>query len=338
MDKIITQYTVFKTYTLKEGCLMKPLFLYWRHLRTVDALYKEEKYQDTIDLLKEVATDFPDFKPEIYYSQMAAAIKLEKYDLFFELFNEILDTGGWYSDAILRETPAFKPLQGMPEFERLVTISVERAKQAAKHHSNFTVFPETTSPSSPLMLALHAQASIINEEYQAWKTVVDRGYILGMPQTTNKYWSGIATGYWPDYESSIHQIKAYVDTISLNNTLDLERSITGGLSMGGDLAIRLALVGTIPVCGFIAVSPGGPWRNEPEKWQPLIDDARHSDLCGIIIRGKEDQAIPRKYNQTLANMLNDGGIPCQFIEYPQLGHWYPPNLADIIVDFIANIE
>jgi predicted esterase len=320
------------------GDLVKHLVHYWRHLRTVGALYEKEKYQETIEFLKEVAIEFPDFKPEIYYTQMAAAIKLEKYDLFFELFNEILDTGGWYSETILRESPSFKPLQGMSEFEKLVSISVERAKQASKHHTNLTVFPETNRSSTPLMLALHAQASIIDEEYQAWKTVVDHGYILGMPQTTNRYWSGIVTGYWPDYETSIHQINTYLDTINQHTTLDLKHSITGGLSMGGDLAIRLALTGTIPVCGFIAVSPGGPLRNEPEKWQPLIDDARHRDFHGIIIRGKEDQAIPRKYNQTLTNMLNDSGIPCQFIEYPKLGHWYPPNFADIIADFIDNIE
>ncbi|MFX1565998.1 MAG: alpha/beta hydrolase [Promethearchaeota archaeon] len=317
---------------------MKHLFQYWRYLRTVGALYEEGKYQETIDFLKEVATDFPDFKPEIYYTQMAAAIKLDKYDLFFELLNEILDADGWYSEAILRESPAFKPLQGMSEFERLVSISVERAKQASKDHTNLTVFPEHTNPSMPLMLALHAQASVINEEYQAWKTVIDHGYILGMPQTTNRYWSGIATGYWPDYETSIHQIKAYVDTINLNKTLDLKRSIAGGLSKGGDLAIRLALTGTIPVCAFIAVSPGGPWMNEPEKWQSLIDDARRHELHGIIIRGKQDQAIPRKYTQTLTNMLNNSGVPCQFLEYPQLGHWYPPNFDNIIADLITTIE
>jgi predicted esterase len=317
---------------------VKHLFHYWRHLRTVSALYEEKKYQETIDFLKEVTIDFPDFKPEIYYTQMAAAIKLENYDLFFELLNEILDSDGWYNETILRESPSFKPLQGMPEFEKLVSISVERAKQASKDHTNLTVFPETTSPSKPLMLALHAQASVINEEYQEWKTVVDRGYILGMPQTTNKYWSGIATGYWPDYETSIQQIKNYVDTINLNKTLDLKHSIAGGLSMGGDLAIKLALKGIIPVCGFIAVSPGGLWMNEPEKWQSLIDNPRHNEIRGIIIRGKEDQAIPRKYTQTLTNMLNNSGIPCKFLEYPQLGHWYPPNFADIIADFITNIE
>ncbi|MFX1576478.1 MAG: hypothetical protein ACFFCF_04850 [Promethearchaeota archaeon] len=317
---------------------MKHLFHYWRHLRTVAALYEEGKYQETIDFLREVATDFPDFKPEIYYTQMAAAIKLDKYDLFFELFNEILDDDGWYNETILRESPSFKPLQGMPEFEKLVSISVERAKQASRNHTNFTMFPETTSPSTPLMLALHAQASIISKEYHAWKTVVNHGYILGMPQTTNRYWSGIATGYWPNYETSIHQIKAYVDTINLNKTLDLKHSIAGGLSMGGDLAIRLALTGTIPVCGFIAVSPGGPWMNEPKKWKTLIDDTRCHDIKGIIIRGKEDQAIPRKYTQTLTNMFNNSGIPCQFLEYPKLGHWYPNNFADTIMDFINNIE
>jgi len=54
---------------------VKHLFHYWRHLRTVATLYEEKKYQETINFLKEVATDFPDFKPEIYYTQMAAAIK-----------------------------------------------------------------------------------------------------------------------------------------------------------------------------------------------------------------------------------------------------------------------
>lgn len=317
---------------------MRPIVYYWRHLRTVATLYEAEKWQEAIDFLKDVAAEFPDFKPEIYYTQMAASIKLKKYDLFFELLQEIVDAGGWYSELILRETPAFKPIQGKPEFEKIVSLSVERAKQASKQHSDFTEFPEKPGTSPPLMLALHAQASIIKEEYKAWKTVLDHGYLLGMPQTTNRYWSGIATGYWPDVETATNQIKAYLDTINPNNTLDLKQSITGGLSSGGDLAIRLALTQTIPVSGFIAVSPGGPWRNEPEKWQPVIDDAKNKDLQGIIIRGKEDQAIPRKYNQTLAKMLNASGISCKFIEYPKLGHWYPPNFVNILAKFIETLE
>jgi predicted esterase len=285
-----------------------------------------------------VAAEYPKFKPEIYYTQMAAAIKLKQYDLFFELLNEILDAGGWFSELILRQTPAFKPIQGNPEFERFVPISVERAKQAAQQHSDLTEFPEHPSQSPPLMLALHAQASIIQEEYHAWKSIVKHGYILGMPQTTNRYWSGITTGYWPDYETAIHQITTYLDTINPNNTLNLKHTITGGLSMGGDLAIRLALTQPIPIKGFIVASPGGPWRDTPDKWQPLIDHAKTTDLQGIIIRGTDDQAIPRKYHQALTKILTNGGITCQFIEHPGLGHWYPSDLADIIADFIDNID
>lgn len=303
--------------------------------REANNLYQAGKYQEVIDSLGKAANQFPDLKAAINYSRICAATKLEKYDLCFELIKEILDEGGWYSELILLQSPSLKPLQGISEFNKLLKISVERSKQASKEDNNLTVFPDNTSPPYPLMLALHSDGPI-NDEFEAWKTIVDHGYVLGMPYSTTVYWSGKDSAYWHDPETATHQIKAYFSKLNANNSLDLERSILGGLSMGGALAIRLALTGVIPVCGFVVAAPGGLGLDEPETWQPLIEEAKGRDLRGIITLGEEDMAIPRESLQKLVRMLNDGGIPCKFLEYPGLGHWYPPDFAAKVTSFRAN--
>ncbi|MFX0092045.1 MAG: hypothetical protein ACFFBD_09820 [Candidatus Hodarchaeota archaeon] len=316
---------------------MMNLERYWMLLREADSLYRAEKYQEVIDSLENAAKQFPNFKPAIYYSGICAATKLEKYDLAFDLFKEILDEGGWYSEVILRQSPSLKPLQGMSEFEKLLTISVERFTQASKNNYDLTAFPDNASPPHPLMLALHAGGGCVDEEFEVWKKIVDRGFVLGMPRSTNLFWSGRDGAYWPDSEPASNQIKDYIAKLNANKSLDLERTIFGGLSMGAGLAISLALTGIIPARGFIVVAPGGQIINESESWQPLIEDAKDRDLHGVIILGEEDVAVPRENIRKLVKMLNDGGIPCKFLEYPGLGHWYPPDFMDIVTSFIDNL-
>ncbi len=65
----------------------------------------------------------------------------------------------------------------------------------------------------------------------------------------------------------------------------------------------------------------------------MIDKTKNRHLRGIIIRGTEDLAIPRDKLHKLAKLLNENGINCEFFEYPGLGHWYPPDLVDLISSF-----
>lgn len=311
---------------------------YWGILRKVNSLYQAGKYKEVLDFLKDVPNQFPDRKPAIYYHQICAAAKLARFDLSIQLIQEILDEGGWYSEMVLRQSPSLKPLQDIPEFKKLLSISVERSKHSSMPEHNITVIPDNVNPPYPLMLVLHAGSGFIEEEFESWKTIVDQGYVLGMPRSNNIFWSGKDSAYWPDHESASNQIKVYVDKLNINNSLDIERTILGGLSSGGELAIWLALTGVIPVCSFIVVAPGGLWMNEPDKWQPLIEDAKDRDLRGMIILGEDDKAVPHENIQRLAKMLNDGGVPCRFIKYPDLGHWYPPDFADILTSFIKEIK
>ena len=308
--------------------------------RKSNELYSAEKYQETMNMDRSMVKQFPELKIATYYSMIATASKMKDYELSCKLLKEVLDDGGWYSELILRQSPSLNPLQGMPEFEGLVKLSVSRSKQPSKP-DNITIIPENTDPPYPLMLSLHGGGGFIEDEYESWKTIVDQGYILGIPRSTNLYWSGIDSAYWPDYISSVNEIKNYIETINVNNNIDKDRLFLGGFSQGGGVAVQLALTGdedNIPVRGFVVVAPGGGMMDEPDKWQSLIDKANNRDLRGMIIRGTEDLAIPREKVQDLVKTLNDGGIYCKFLEYPGLGHWYPPDMADIVTSFIANIN
>ncbi|MHA2237606.1 MAG: alpha/beta hydrolase [Candidatus Hodarchaeales archaeon] len=292
-------------------------------------LYNAEKYEEAIKIDKDRAKEFPELKTSTYYSLIAAASKLKKYSLSCEFLKEILDEGGWYSEMILRQSPSLNPLQGMPEFEDLVNVSVSRSKQFIKPE-NITIIPDTVDPPFPLMLSLHGGGGFIKDEYEHWKPIVEKGYILGIPRSNNLFWSGMDNAYWLAYESSVKEIRNYIADLNIDNIIDENRLLLGGFSQGGGVALQMALTGDITAYGFVVVAPGGGMIEEPDKWQSFIDDSKNRKLRGMIIRGTEDLAIPRDRLHDLTKMLNDNGIPCKFLEIPDLGHWYPPDLVDLI--------
>jgi hypothetical protein len=106
--------------------------------------------------------------------------------------------------------------------------------------------------------------------------------------------------------------------------LDEDRSIIAGFSMGGEMALRLALDGSVPVHGFILLAPSGP--PDQGEWLPPL---RHATphLRGYVILGADDGAVSDEPIQALVDQLNDNGIPCGFEILTGVGHEYPPDLA-----------
>ncbi|MHA1968883.1 MAG: alpha/beta hydrolase [Candidatus Hodarchaeales archaeon] len=219
-------------------------------------LYYAEKYQEAINIDKNLVIEFPELKTVTYYSMIATASKMKDYELSCKLIKEILDGGGWYSELILRQSPSLSPLQGIPEFEDLVKISVNRSKQPSEN-TNITVIPDNIDPPYPFVLSLHGGGGFVEDEHQSWKQIVDQGYLLGIPRSTNLYWSGIDSAYWPDYKSSLEFIQSYIDSINGDKIIDTNRFFLGGFSQGGGVAVQIALTGDIPVRGFVVVAPGG---------------------------------------------------------------------------------
>ncbi|MHA2214687.1 MAG: hypothetical protein ACXACY_02085 [Candidatus Hodarchaeales archaeon] len=295
---------------------------YWELLRKIYILYGDGKYTEIIDYFETTDIEFPYGKAALYYSWICAATKLGQFEEAIQILKQLIDEGGWYSEHILTQSPSLDPLQDIPEFKD------------QKEDLNVTVIPEEFKPPYPLMLALHADSGVIEEEIKFWKSMTDKGYILGMPRSTNVYWSGKDSAYWPDHETAGKQIKSYIQEIKEKNSINLDQIIVGGLSSGAALAIWLALSKTIPVRKFVAVSPGGQWMNEVERYQSLIDNLYPHELSGIIIQGKEDKVVSQENIRTFVKMLTDAGISCELYEPPNVGHWYSPDFTNRLSSFL----
>ena len=54
--------------------------------------------------------------------------------------------------------------------------------------------------------------------------------------------------------------------------------------MGGEIAIWLALRGSIEARGFLAIGPGGPYMDNLAEWEPVLRDYTHRDLAQPDLR------------------------------------------------------
>ncbi len=293
---------------------------YWELLRELFRWYDEEKYSEILNYLQTANIDFPYGKAALYYSGICAAAKLGKNSLAIELITQIIDEGGWYSEFILTQSPSLQPLQQLPEFQKQLNRSIELSVPELQKTHEITIFPENKPP-YPLMLGLHADSGVIDEEIEFWHPVIERGFAVGMPRSTNVYWSGKDSAYWPDHELALQQLEEYLKKINKLKSIDFHNSLVGGLSAGAELAIWLAVSGRLSIRKFVAVAPGGRWMNDLEKWQPLIDESNTNDVRGMIITGKQDKVISLENIKMLVEILTDNGILCNLFEYSEIGHW-----------------
>jgi dienelactone hydrolase len=90
--------------------------------------------------------------------------------------------------------------------------------------------------------------------------------------------------------------------------------------MGGELAVYLSLAGIIPSLGFIAFGPGGPYMDNLEKWESIIEEASGTGVQGCIIMGERDHTIPQDNIIQFVELLNQNSIRCQLEIVSGVGH------------------
>ncbi len=276
-----------------------------------------------MELLDREGSRFPDQAPAIQYWRMCLAARLDDTALLFRLMDETVSGGRWYAERLWRLSPSFAPLQGQPDFERLVAKHAQA--QVAGRAGLMTLSPETAAPPAgwPLLLALHGNMSSPREEVAFWRAVVEGGWFLAQPESSQQMWAGGAV--WDDRDTAVPEVQAHYRELVEKQPVDGQRALIAGFSMGGQLALRLALSQSLPVCGFIAV---GPYLPDLEEWQALVEGAQGRGLRGYIIAGEKDETIPHDTLHTLAEWLNAHGTPCRMEELPGVGHGLGPELRE----------
>ena len=284
-------------------------------------LYGDGAYAAAYDLATREMGRFPTWAQSSYYNwRMCAACLMGQPELALALFAEALAAGHWYDEAGLREDADLAALQGQPEFERLVAISLERREHArARAKPELRVFePRGGEPPYPLLLALHGNHSNLAESAERWRSAADQGWLVAAPQSAQPMSAG--TFGWNDREWAVRELGQHYAALRERYPIDLDRVVTAGFSMGGGLAAWLALSSTIPARGFVGVNA---YLADPRGLVPLLEARGGAGMRTFLVASQRDEAC-YKIAQQLAELLPAHGVACRLELHPDLGHDFPP--------------
>jgi predicted esterase len=287
--------------------------------------------------LTELASQYPD-RATLYYLRSCLAARLADTALALSLIREALDKDFFFGEMLMRQSPSWKGLQGLAEFEELAAISVARQRELAAPAHYLTALPHDRSAPHPAVLALHGNGGNAQEALAAWHPVVEQGRLLASIQSSQPF----ATDQyaWDDLDLALKDIGALFTALTAEHQIDARHTIIAGFSMGAETALQVAINGTVPVCGFLMLNPGGPGSPDPDALLPLIRRQRATgvDLRGYLLVGALDDEVPAETHRRLTELLADHGVPCGFEILPGIGHDYPDDFGPIIQRALAFVD
>jgi predicted esterase len=299
-------------------------------------LYQNQAYAEALDLLTVEGGRYPEQAAMIFFLRSCMATRLEDYELALEIIEDGLCRGHWYSEQLINRTRSWKPLRGMPRFERAVEVCKERQQKIEAGARLFTREPGGGCPTGrpcPLLVALHGNWGNGPNTLREWGSVVQGGWVLAAIQSS-EVWASNAYA-WEDQEAALSDIEEQYAKLSTRYPVDEERLIIGGISSGGETALRVALDGTIPARGFIVLAPGGA---DVAALAPYTEQAQARGLRGYFLLGEEDGSVSHEGVRGLVAMLNTRKVPCKLELLSGVGHEYPPDFAAILARALAFIS
>lgn len=292
--------------------------------REVYRLYTAGAYQEALDRTLAALEMYPDQVDELYRWAACLAGRMGNVDAGIRALAHAAAAGCFYAEPLLRD-PDLDPLREHPTFKRLSDLFRERlaAAQAAATARVLTRPPADTTGPLPLLLVLHGNNSSPAREAGHWEAATGWGWLLAMPQSSRVM--GRRRFGWSGQEQAEPEIQEHYRGLAGRWHLDPARSVIGGMSRGGALAIQLALAGRVPARSFLAVAPA----LKPEAVPQLVAGCAPGEVRGYVVVGEQDYAYPAA--RELVAALRERGYPCQLESHPDLAHAYPD-------DFGASLE
>lgn len=286
--------------------------------------FQAGEFQQALDLVESESRRFPQDRPLMDYWRMCAAARVGKKQHVVEIAEKFFHDGFWYGEAMWRLTPSFKPLQGDVDFEKLVTKSVEiqSADLESAKPIQLEYTPENPPKDFPLLIALHGNQQSAEKTLPFWGSVRDAGFALIIPQSRQAMFKGAYI--WDELDTSIRQVKGCFDSVKQRIEFDTSKVVLAGHSMGGLVAIQMAMTGEIPVRGLIANGPALPFEDAPEELELAIAFSKKQGLRAYFIVGEKDVDIEQEGVYELFEKMKSAGISCELEIVPGATHDYNP--------------
>ena len=286
--------------------------------------FQAGEYQQALELMEREGRNFPANRAMADYWIMCAAARVGDKARVIAVAETSHRDGLWYGEAMWRMTPSFKSLQGDVDFERLVAKSIEL--QSADSESVKPVLLEYTPKNPlkdfPLLIALHGNQQSAAKTLPFWSPAIGSGFALVVPQSEQVMFKGAYI--WDELETSFRQVQDCFDSVKQWIDFDPKRVVLAGHSMGGLVAIQMAMTGQIPAIGFIANGPALPFEDAPEELDKAIDFSKECGLRAYFIMGEKDVDIDQDAIRSFVEKMKSAGIACELDIVPGVTHDYDP--------------
>jgi Phospholipase/Carboxylesterase len=298
----------------------------------VSKLYHAKAYTQAFELVEEKRAAFPENADEIAYWRLCFHALVGKREEAVRIFRETLDQGGWFGPSMLEQDPDLVDLRPLPEFQEMVEVCRQRLAEIKG-----TVQPELLvekpveqAAALPLLIALHGNEGNARDTIGEWSGIIAHGWLLGVP--TSSQIVGPGCFIWDEREIGISQVRKHLAQLSSEYRIDPERVVLGGFSMGGGLAIWMALHQSIKTCGFIAL---GPYLSEEEleALPDLLAQHKPHGLRGSIVVGAED-VVHLNVSRKVVEIMHAHDLPCELELLPGFSHIYPADFQERVTKWL----
>jgi dienelactone hydrolase len=289
-------------------------------------LYKRKQYAEALDLIAREAERFPEVAARAQFWRACLTARLGDPQQALDILKAAVDAGHWYSKRQLRDDADLASLHGLPWYERLVDICLERfaAAQEESEPQLLVVEPKVGSGPRPLLIALHGNNSSAQACAEYWRPAASAGWLLALPQSS--LLGGPGTYVWDDWDLAAQEIAAHYRVLRERYVVDEEQVVLGGFSKGAGLAVWLALNDAPRACGFVAV---GPYLPPEVDVASVLKERETREKWGYVFIGARDE-VCYPIAQALAATLREGGNRIEVREYPDLDHAYPADFERVL--------
>jgi predicted esterase len=282
-------------------------------------LYEQGKHASALEMLEQASDSFPDRQAHLLFWRMCLLSLCNRPQDVLALLQRGLDSGLWWAASQFKDSDLDR-VRDLPEFQRLVQISDEKAQMARTQvkPERAVLVPDGSAPPWPMLIALHGRSGNKLTQLPSWQAAHERGWLVVSPQSTQPLFTDAYC--WDDAAMGMKDILFQAGDIGQMYRIDPLQIVIGGFSQGGGMAIHAALCGQIPVRGFIGVATF--WQ-EPQDLLAPAQTAK--DVRGYFVIGENDDSLQR--TRQIQAILKQNRIPYEEEVHPNLGHEFPADFG-----------
>lgn len=226
-----------------------------------------------------------------------------------------LDEGSWYNPEALVTEPGLVDVR--PLLDPIVQECKDRRsrRRAETRPLCLVLSPSTTLWDQQTVLLLHGRADSARHFAEPWRALVDEGWTLVVPQSSQPWDS--ESWCWDDEDRARREILTHLDECRMKRGLDPARMVAAGASDGARRAVEIGHEAGIPWLCVIPTFPAG------YDAAPLASVPRHTR--GVFLIGENDPE--NVWSRPVLSALQGAGASVEVRTMPGVGHELPPDFA-----------